>query len=167
MEPLSSAAAIIKHVNDGVSLAKKYRLPPRIQDFIREHHGSLLTRYQYTNALKLSGSDPLGVNAELFRYPGPSPRSKETILLMLADGVEAKARAEHPKDEKEIRALVTKVFEYIQKERQLDQTSMTFNDLNRTYESFVKTLQNTYHPRILYPELNPPTEQFEQMPGQL
>ncbi|HEY9077162.1 MAG TPA: HDIG domain-containing metalloprotein [Anaerolineaceae bacterium] len=153
LDPVISARTIIKHVADGVQLARKYHLPPHILDFIREHHGTSITRYQYARAVRTTGDNPEFVNPETFRYPGPRPQSKETALLMLADGVQARARAELPKDESEIRALVKKVIDYCQKEGQLDDTRLTLQDLNIILESFTHTLQNTYHPRIRYPEI--------------
>jgi len=155
LNPVDAAATIIQHIHDGVALCKKYRLPPRIQDFVREHHGTMLTRYQYTQAVEAAGGDANAVNMELFRYPGPSPRSRETALLMLADGMEARSRSELPKDENELRVIARKVVDYCQREQQLDQTNLTLRDLNTIVESFVKTLLTTYHPRIRYPELRP------------
>jgi putative nucleotidyltransferase with HDIG domain len=102
LAPSDAAEAIISHVNDGVMLARKHRLPRRIDDFILEHHGTMLTRYQYNQAVKAAGDDASLVDKEAFRYPGPSPRSRETALLMLADGSEARARAERPEDEEGI-----------------------------------------------------------------
>jgi membrane-associated HD superfamily phosphohydrolase len=134
-------------------LAKKYRLPERLQDFIREHHGTMITRYQYSQALKLTGNDQSKINIDNFKYPGPRPRSRETALLMLADGCEARARAELPKNEEEIRNLVKTHIEYIQREEQLDNTSLTLKELNLVGESFINTLRNTYHPRLKYPEV--------------
>ena len=151
-DPVETARTIIQHVYDGVALAKKYKLPTRVIDFIREHHGTMLTRYQYGQALKLAGDDPSLVNIEDFRYPGPPPQSKETALLMMSDGLEARARSEVPKSEDEIRILAKKVVEFCRQEGQLDQTNLTFQDLNNVIESFTKTLINLYHPRIKYPE---------------
>jgi len=153
LDPRVSSQTIISHVSDGVTLAKKHRLPPRLQDFMREHHGTLITRYQYSHAVKAAGDRPELVNIEDFRYPGPAPRSKETALLMLADGCEARARSELPKNEEEMRLLIRKVFDFCQREGQLDNTSLTLRDLNRAADSFTKTLLNTHHPRIRYPEL--------------
>jgi putative nucleotidyltransferase with HDIG domain len=153
LEPEVSADIIIQHIQDGLILAQKYRLPPRIMDFIREHHGTLLTRYQYTRAVEAAGGNPALVNPEKFRYSGPSPRSRETALIMMADGVEARARAELPKNEEELRALVLRTIEYYLKEGQLEFTDLTINNLSTIAESFVRTLQGTYHPRIRYPEL--------------
>ncbi|HET7376047.1 MAG TPA: HDIG domain-containing protein, partial [Anaerolineae bacterium] len=84
IDPAESAAAIISHVNDGVALAHKYRLPRRIDDFILEHHGTMLTRYQFTQAVEKAGGDKSKVDETKFHYPGPRPRSRETALLMLA-----------------------------------------------------------------------------------
>jgi len=153
IEPAVSAATIIKHVEDGVTLARRHRLPPAVQNFIREHHGTLLARYQYARALEAVGGDPGKINEQNFRYPGPRPRSRETALLMLADGVEARARAEGPKNEEELNALVKKVIDYLLKEEQLEDTQLTFRDLQIARETFVKALRNSYHPRIKYPEI--------------
>ncbi len=155
LDPSLSAGTIIQHVVDGLILAKKHRIPQRIQDFIREHHGTSLTRYQYTRALQAAGDHPEIVNADLFRYPGPRPRSRETAILMLADGCEARARAERPKDDEELHAVINKVFEYVLKEGQLDDTVLTMRDLHKVQESFLQTMKNIYHPRIQYPELKP------------
>jgi putative nucleotidyltransferase with HDIG domain len=153
LDPITSASIIIKHVPDGISLAKKHRLPSRIQDFIVEHHGNLLTRYQYSKALEKT--DEQNIDQSLFRYKGTKPRSKETAILMLADGCEAKSRAEHPEDEKELRILIKKVFDYLQQNDQLTDTALTLRDLSIISESFYNTLKNTHHPRIPYPEPAP------------
>ena len=155
LDSVIAAQIIIRHVQDGINLANKYRLPPRIKDFIKEHHGTQITRYQYSRALEKANHDHSKVDIELFRYPGPKPRSKETALVMLADGCEARARAEIPKTSDDLVNLVKSIFDYCQKEGQLDKTNMTLKDLRLAQESFVKTLSNTYHPRIQYPEEKP------------
>ncbi|HSN95543.1 MAG TPA: HDIG domain-containing protein, partial [Anaerolineaceae bacterium] len=155
LPPEEAAATIIKHITDGVALGRKYHLPGRIIDFIREHHGTMMTRYQYAKALEDAGNDPSKVNASLFTYPGPAPRSKETAILMLADGTEARARADSPKTEPEIHALLTKAFDYYKSEGQLDNTDLTLHDLKLIKDSFFQTLVRSYHPRIKYPEAKP------------
>lgn len=152
LPPEESALAIIRHVSDGLELAKKYRLPRRLRDFISEHHGTLITRYQYNRALQNAGGDETKVDQDRFRYPGPAPRSKETALLMFADGVEARARADQPSGEGEMRKLVQDVIESRQKYGQLNDTSLTQHDLVGIADSFVSTLQVTYHPRLEYPQ---------------
>ncbi|HEY5981872.1 MAG TPA: HDIG domain-containing metalloprotein [Anaerolineales bacterium] len=151
MTPEQAAAAILRHVRDGVTLARKHRLPRRIDDFILEHHGTLITRYQYTQAVERAGGDVNQVNVEKFRYPGPRPRSRETALLMLADASEARSRAENPKDDEQLRQIVRSVIEAAEREGQLDNTQLTLHDLHLITESFVTTLRGTYHPRIQYP----------------
>ena len=153
MDPLDSARIVIQHVPDGLALARKYHLPSRIQDFISEHHGTLSTRYQYNRAVEAAGGDTTKVDINLFRYPGPSPQSRETAILMLADGTEARARAERPVDEAGLRALIHRVVDYCQQDEQFDSTHLTFRDLHLITESFVNTLRGTYHPRIQYPKL--------------
>ncbi len=134
LPPEESAATIIRHVSDGLDLARKYRLPRRLEDFITEHHGTLLTRYQHNRALQANGGDGAQVDEEKFRYPGPSPRSKETALLMFADGVEARARAERPKNDEEMSTIVRSVIENRQREGQLAYTPLTQRDLTEIAE---------------------------------
>jgi len=152
IDPVVSAQTIISHVNDGVELAKKYHLPNRIIDFIREHHGTMYTHYQYSQAVK-DAENPGEVDKSLFTYPGPRPQSRETALLMLADGTEARARAEVPKDEEELRSLIDIVINFYEKNDQLDDTNLTLKDLQKIKESFFSTLKGTYHPRVKYPAL--------------
>jgi len=142
IDPFVSAETIINHVKDGVEMAKKHNLPKRIIDFIREHHGTMYTHYQYTQALKRA-DDPESVDKEQFTYPGPRPQSRETALLMLADGTEARARSEVPKDEEELRSLIETVFDFYEENNQLDDTNLTLKDLEK----------GSYHPRVRYPSL--------------
>ena len=158
--PEESSATIICHVTDGIALAKKHRLPRRLHDFILEHHGTLITLYQYTQAMDAAGGDATKVDIEKFRYPGPRPRSRETALLMLADATEARARAERPANEDELRVLVNNVIANVQKFNQLDDTMLTLRDLNLITESFVTTLRGQYHPRIQYPNAKVADQDF-------
>jgi len=153
LDPFRSTEIILRHVSDGVSLGKKYHLPRRLLDFMLEHHGTLITRYQYARALEAVGGDESKVDIEFFRYPGPRPRSAETALLMLADNCEARVRATPPKNEQDIRDMIAKAFDYIQQQHQLDDTNLSIRDLHLASESFFQTLHNMYHPRIPYPEI--------------
>jgi putative nucleotidyltransferase with HDIG domain len=152
LAPEISAETIIRHVPDGLGLARKYHLPRRLYDFIAEHHGTLVTRYQYNRAVQAVEGDASKVDESQFRYPGPSPRSKETAILMFADGVEARARAERPRNDEEMRTLVRNVIERCQKDGQLDNTPLSQRDLASITESFIATLRVTYHPRLEYPQ---------------
>jgi putative nucleotidyltransferase with HDIG domain len=158
LDPEQSAAIIIAHVPDGVSLARKHRLPRRIDDFILEHHGTMITRYQQNQAIEAAGGDASKVDHSKFQYPGPRPRSRETALLMLADGTEARARAVRPKGEEEIRELVLATIEAAQKQGQLDSTQLTFQDLTVVTDAFVTILKGTHHSRIAYPKEQPTLE---------
>lgn len=152
MHPAKSSNAITQHVLDGIKLARKNRLPRRIDDFILEHHGTMITRYQYSKAIEAAGGDETKVDPEQFRYPGPRPRSRETALLMLADGTEARVRAGKPQNEEELSKIVHTAIEHAQVSRQLVNTQLTLSDLNKIAESFVTTLRGAYHPRIEYPK---------------
>jgi cyclic-di-AMP phosphodiesterase PgpH len=121
-------------------------------DFITEHHGTMHTHYQYTRALE-EAENPGDVDKSLFTYPGPRPQSKETALLMLADGTEARARAERSKDEDELRVLIDTVFMFYMQNNQLDDTNLTLKDLQLVKESFFHTLKGSYHPRVKYPAI--------------
>jgi putative nucleotidyltransferase with HDIG domain len=153
LDPVTSANTIIRHVPDGVEVARKHRLPSRLLDFITEHHGTMITRYQYVRAVTLAGGDESQVDMEQFRYPGPRPQSRETAILMLADGCEARVRAEVPRGEDDLRNVVKSVIEQRVASRQLDDTTLTLRDLDEITDSFTGTLRGIYHPRIQYPKL--------------
>jgi len=151
-DPYDTAATIIAHITDGVALAKKYRLPSRIIDFILEHHGSNITRYQYSKAVELENGDESLVDKEKFRYPGPAPQTRETALLMLADGTEARARAMSPHTDEEIMDVIDAVIHNVTDSGQLDDTDLTLHDLKTIKKSFFNTIKRSYHPRIKYPD---------------
>ena len=134
LDPADSSAAITQHVLDGVKLARKYRLPRRLDDFILEHHGTMLTRYQYNQAVEAAGGDESLVDEEKFRYPGPSPQSRETAILMLADGTEARVRARKPANEEDLRDIILSTIEHVQSSGQLDNTQLTLSDLYKIAE---------------------------------
>jgi putative nucleotidyltransferase with HDIG domain len=162
LDPRTSADMILGHVTEGIQLARKHRIPLAISNFISEHHGTMETSYQYRAALEAAGENAEKVDRRDFAYSGPRPRSRETALVMLADGVEAKARADSPKEEEEIDDLVRWVIEDRLNKGQLDRTDLTLKDLSVIRKSFVKTLKSIYHPRIRYPSsppaVGPPAE---------
>ena len=168
LSPLASSQIIIRHVTDGMEMARKYRLPRRIQDFIEEHHGTMITRYQYSKAVESFGGDESQVDKAQFTYPGPRPKSRETAILMLADGSEARIRAERPEDEDALRKIIKSVIEHRLSTGQLDETNLTLRDLDLLIDSFTTTLRGIYHPRIEYPdakkELPPKVEEVPTVP---
>jgi putative nucleotidyltransferase with HDIG domain len=153
LEPEASAVIILNHVKDGLKLAKTYRLPRRISDFISEHHGTTLTRYQYVMAVSAVGGQEDLVDPANFRYPGPKPQSRETAILMLADASEARVRAQRPRDEAEMLNVIKDTIMSRVGEGQLDDADLTMRDLTRIAESFMTTLRGIYHPRVVYPQL--------------
>jgi len=152
MDPEESAQKIIQHVEYGLELARRYNLPKRIREFIPEHHGTLVARYQYSQAVKNAGGDESQVDVTHFTYPGPRPKSVETALVMLADGCEAYARSKNPENEENLRALIREMVDKRIHSGQLNETPLTLRDISLIVDSFVATLKGTYHARVEYPE---------------
>ncbi len=151
LDPTTSAQIIISHVTDGMDLAQKYRLPPRIRDFILEHHGNSLVQYFYRQAQR-EADDGTVLDPEEFRYPGPYPRSKETAILLLADTCEAAVRSIRPSNRDELEKLVNKLIDDRVVEGALNYCDLTFKDLQTIRQVFIQVLQGVHHPRISYPE---------------
>jgi putative nucleotidyltransferase with HDIG domain len=151
LDPETSASTIIKHVTDGLELGRKYHLPKQLLDFIAQHHGTTLTRYQYGRALERAGMNKDNVDINKFRYPGPRPSSREIALLMLADTCEARMRAERPKDEAGLQEMIKSAVKDKLELGELDDTQLTLKDLDVIINSFTSTLRGVYHPRIEYP----------------
>lgn len=152
LDPEASAATIIRHVSDGLDLARRYHLPRQLFDFIAQHHGTTITRYQYSRAIDLTAANKDPVDMEKFRYPGPRPSTREIALLMLADTCEARMRAERPKDEFELHELIKSVIKDKLELGELDNTQLTIQNLEEIIDSFTSTLRGVYHPRIQYPK---------------
>ena len=151
MAPADSAAIIRRHVTGGVELARRERLPARVQAFIPEHHGTRLVAYFYRKAAE---ADP-DVEPAQFTYEGPRPQSKETAIVMLADSTEAMVRSSPDRSPERIDQLVEEVIAERVSEGQLDDSDLTLRDLRTTAESFKATMRAVYHPRVQYPA---PTE---------
>lgn len=149
MDPLESAKIIINHVIRGVELAKENNLPEQIIDFIRTHHGTTSVHYFLTMYKKTTNSTNTA-DAE-FRYPGPIPFSKETAVLMIADGVEAASRSLKSHDAMTISELVDNIIDYKIAQNQFINSDITFKDITTIKKIFKKRLMNIYHARIEYP----------------
>lgn len=152
LDPFTSAQIIISHVSDGIDLAHKYRLPPRIQDFIREHHGRSLVKYFYAQAQR-AADNPTAISVADFCYPGPSPRTKETAILFLADICEAAVRAVRPASREELEGLVNRLVDERVAEGELNASNLTFRELQVIKDVFLQVLQGVHHPRVQYPEM--------------
>ncbi len=152
MQPLESAKIIINHVIDGIEMAKKHNLPESIIDFIRTHHGT--TTVGYFLQLYQKQTNNQNFDAPEFKYKGPIPFSKETAVLMLADGVEAASRSLVHYDAVTISELVDNIIDYKIKQNQLINADVTFKDITTIKKIFKKRLLNIYHARIAYPSSN-------------
>ncbi len=150
LDRLESAKIIIGHVAEGEKMAKKNGLPSVISSFISTHHGTTKVEYFYKNyVLENPGVE---VDKNLFRYPGPLPKSKEEALLMLADSVEATSRSLKDPTGEDIDKLVDKIFKGKLELGQLNDSKLTFGDLEKCREVFCKMLRSIYHVRMEYPE---------------
>ncbi|MGB9696421.1 MAG: HD family phosphohydrolase [Ignavibacteria bacterium] len=153
LNPAMSAKVIISHVKDGIEIAKQYKLPQEIIDFIPMHHGTTLVSYFYSKARNVIDEDKEDLSEYLYRYPGPKPQTKETGIAMLADSVEASTKSiEDPTPKK----LEDKIDEIIKKrfmEGELDECELTLKDLTKIKKSFLKILIGIYHQRIKYPSV--------------
>lgn len=147
LEPEESAKTIIRHVADGVAIARKHRLPEVIVRFIRSHHGVSSMEYFLK---KYREKNPTATDFSDFRYPGPAPKSKEQGVLMLADAVEAASRALRHYTTEGIDNLVETVVTSIVNSHQLDDTPLTFSDVTNVKTVFKKKLQNIYHDRVVH-----------------
>ncbi len=148
---LESARIIIGHIPEGEKMARRYRLPKVLIDFILTHHGTTLVEYFYRKYLQENPDVP--AEDWLFCYPGPKPRTKEESILMLADSIEAAAKAtlKNPTPE-DIQILVEKIVAGKLAQGQLDDSLLTFQELERCKTVFRQILRSVYHARIEYPE---------------
>lgn len=145
-----SAQAIIKHVTDGIKLAKKYKVPSQIRDIIATHHGTTLTRYFYISwCNEHPEEDP---DMSLFTYPGPRPRTKEQAIIMMADAVEACSKSLTTYTDEAIDNLVDRIIDYQVSAKQFNKATITFAEIEESKLVLKEKLKNIYHARIKYPE---------------
>ncbi|MCM1076130.1 MAG: HDIG domain-containing protein [Bacteroides sp.] len=154
LDPKQSARIITGHVNEGLMLAEKAKLPKMIRKFIAEHHGAGKAKYFYTTYCNAHPDED--VDPALFSYPGPNPQSKETSLLMMADAVEAASRSMPSHTPEAISALVNKIIDSQIAEGLHNESPISFRDVSTIKEVFAQRLRTMYHSRISYPELKKP-----------
>lgn len=151
LEPKESARIIINHVIKGIEIAKKNNLPDRIIDFIRTHHGTTIVYYFYQKA-KENEALAENINIEDFTYPGPTPYSKETAILMMSDSVEAASKSLKEPNSILIDKLVEKIIDKQMEQRQFLNADITFKEIQTIKKVLKRKLNNIYHLRIEYPE---------------
>ena len=150
LTPEESVSLIVKHVREGIALAEENNLPQEIVDFIPMHHGTTIISYFYDKAKKLYGDEK--VNADDFKYPGPKPNTKETTIVMLADSCESAVRSIEEPDSSKVENLIEKIIQARVEDGQLDESPITFSDLNKIKEAFISILVGQHHKRIRYPK---------------
>lgn len=156
MNPELSAKVLADHVSYGLVLAKKHALPRVIQDGIATHHGNSLMTYFFQRAKALTRDNELGPVESDFRYMGPKPSTKECAILMLADSVEAASRSLGRSSSEQVEILVTKIIEDKRSDGQLDESELTFKDLQQIQTSFLRSLCALRHDRVPYSENKDP-----------
>ncbi|MCP4550690.1 MAG: HDIG domain-containing protein [Bacteroidetes bacterium] len=150
LTPDESARIIVDHVCRGVELARRYKLPKQIIDFIVTHQGDRKAEYFYYKKVNEDGVE--NVDEKTYSYPGPIPMSRETAVVMMADSVEAASRSLKHADEESLSNLVEGIIEKQIGNKQFVNSNITFKEITRIKELLKKKLLNIYHVRIEYPE---------------
>ncbi len=149
-----SAAVIRNHVEEGIELAQEYKLPKRIIDFIAMHHGTMLIKHFYAKAIEDNELNPVEINENDFRYPGPKPATKETAIVMLADAAEAITRVKNNDDREDFENTLDAIIKERLLDGQFDNCDITMRELQTIKETFVKNLIGIHHHRIQYKTLS-------------
>lgn len=147
-----SAQKIIAHVTKGVEFAAKYKLPDQIVDFIEQHHGTSVTRYFYNSWVNANPDKTADITK--FQYPGPKPQSVELIAMMMADAIEAASRTLKVYSHESISALVSNIVDAQMKDGQYEDVDITMKQIGKAKQILISKIENIYHSRIEYPELN-------------
>lgn len=151
LTPKESAEVILAHVPEGVALAREAGLPEALIDVIKEHHGTTLVYYFYRKELERFGGDKSVVDQKEFRYAGPTPRSKESGIIMITDSFEAASRSLDVINEETLTELLNKIILDKFVDGQFDNSLLTFRDLAIIKKSLVKNLLAAGHSRVKYP----------------
>ncbi len=151
MDSFESAEIVIQHVDQGVKLAKQYRLPKQIREFITTHHGNSVVMYFYHEAKKTNPDKEIDINQ--FRYKHSKAKTKEQSIVMLADTVEAAVRTLKNKNPEIMLEFIHTLIDAKMQDKQLSESALTMHEIELVCESFVHTLEATYHERIVYPQI--------------
>lgn len=148
LEPLESSNIIKDHISNGIEIAKRNRLPDRVIDFIRTHHGTSMIKFFYDKAIK----SKVDSNESDFRYSGPKPFSKETAIVMMTDSIEAASKSIKEPNVKLIENFVDKIINTQIEDNQFENCNITLEELNFTKKILKEKLNNIYHLRVEYPD---------------
>ncbi|MEZ4721771.1 MAG: HDIG domain-containing protein [Flavobacteriales bacterium] len=149
LEPEESAAIIINHVTKGVELARNAKIPMEVVQFIRTHHGTSRVRFFLKKAQE-KAANPEDVDEGIFRYPGPTPKTKEQAILMMCDSVEAASRTLKKYDHDSINNLVNGIVDTQRREGQFEEAPITLKDISESKAVLIKSIKGIYHQRISY-----------------
>ncbi|MGA0333682.1 MAG: HD family phosphohydrolase [Kiritimatiellia bacterium] len=153
LSPSMSRLLIISHVKEGVSLARRYKLPAVIVDGIEQHHGTSVIQYFYHRAKqRAEDAEKPQIKQEDYRYPGPKPHSPEMGILMLADSLEAASRTVDKNKPGQIEGLVNEMIKEKINDGQLDNCTLTLEQIHTIRRSFIFSLNNMLHGRVAYPK---------------
>jgi putative nucleotidyltransferase with HDIG domain len=150
LTPEESVSMIVQHVQAGIELAKEHKLPQEIVDFIPMHHGKMAITFFYERAKKLYGEEK--VNIDNFRYPGPKPNTKETAIVMLADGCESAVRSIDDPNPTKVENVIDSIFKSRIDDKQLEESPVNFKDIKIMKDEFLGILLGQHHKRIKYPK---------------
>ena len=150
LTPDESAKIIVNHIYRGVELAKKFKLPKQVIDFIVTHQGNRKVEYFYH--MKMNTTKAEDIDDKLYTYPGPIPMSRETAVVMMADSVEAASRSIKDPNEESLSKLVENIIGKQIETNQFIDSNITFREITKIKEILKKKLLNIYHVRIEYPE---------------
>jgi cyclic-di-AMP phosphodiesterase PgpH len=150
MNYLKSAGVIIDHVKNGVKMAKRHKLPESLVEFIATHHGTTKAQYFFLKHQEENPDEKVDENS--FIYPGPLPHSKEAAVVMIVDGIEAASRSLKEKTLENLKELINKMVDQKIRDKQLEQSDLTFRDIKIIKETLLDKLINIYHVRIEYPK---------------
>ena len=151
LDPYASLEVLAGHVRDGLKMAQQHHLPAAVRAFIPEHHGTMRVSFLYRKAVKAAGGEADLVDESQFRYPGPKPQSRETLLVMLADSSEAATRANRPSTPEKLGDLIGSIFDQRMKDGQMDDSPITMPELATVKAAYVDLLRGAFHPRVQYP----------------
>ena len=164
LAPTMSLLIILGHVKDGIEMAREYKLPRVLHQFIEEHHGTTVVRYFHHMASEkqphiASGKHDREVPEAEFRYAGPKPRTRESAVVMLCDGVESAVRTLKEPAVSRIESVVHNIVTDRLNDGQFDDCDITLRELRLVEDSLVKSLCGIYHGRVAYPKAAKPTEE--------
>jgi putative nucleotidyltransferase with HDIG domain len=149
LSPGLSRAVILSHVKEGVRMARENRLGDRIIEIIEQHHGTSLL-YFFLDKAKPMIRDRKA-SEEIFRYPGPRPKTREAAIIMLADATEATVRSLRNPTARDVEETVTAITNRAYLDGQFNECDLTLRDLHAAGNAISQVLAAITHRRVDYP----------------